>query len=117
LFTERCIQNGQQLLLEQSFQFLHIFNLLAVGFVAKFSKDLLRGSAAQISADERGLKVVQRIPVDFFTNRNDFLDALGKIFSRARYRLLHPIEEASFFFFFQTAEQSLNHKRGFKPPL
>src|SRR5258708_18775758 len=32
----RSIQNGQQFLLQQPLQFLHILNLLAVGFVVQF---------------------------------------------------------------------------------
>ena len=104
-------KDGEQFFLEQALEFLHVFDLLAVSLVAQFPKNFLRSRATQIGANERGLEIVECVAVDLLADRNDFLDALREILTRARHRLLHAVKEASFLFFLETAEQSLNHRK------
>ena len=46
-----CIENCQQFFLQQAFQFLHVFNLLAVGLVTELAQNFLRGRSTQVGAD------------------------------------------------------------------
>ena len=94
----RCVQNRQQFFFQQALEFLHVFDLLAVGLVAQFAENFLRGGIAQVGADERGFEIVERVAVDFFAEGDDFLDALGEVLASARDRLLHAVEEAGLSF-------------------
>ncbi len=103
-------ENCQQLFLQQTLEFLSIFDLFTVGLVAEFGEHFLRGSVAEIGGDERGLEIVEGVAVNLLANRNDFLDALRQVFAGSRNRLLHAVKEAGFLFF-RAAKQGLNHKR------
>ena len=104
-------QNGEQFFFQQALEFLDVFDLLAVGLFAQFAENFLRGGIAEIGADERGFEIVEGVAVDLFAEGDDFLDALGEVFARARDRLLHAVKKAGFLFFLEAAEQGLNHKK------
>ena len=82
----------------------HIFDLLAVGFLAQLLKDFVGGGGAEVGADERGFQIVERVAVDFLAERNDFFDAFGEVFPRARDRLFHAVEEAGFLLLVEAAK-------------
>ncbi len=103
------IQNCQQFFFKQAFQFLHILDLFAVGLLAELAQDFLGGRSAQVGADERGLKIVERVAVDFLAEGNHLFNALGQILACTRDCLLHALEQ-SVFLFFGAAEQGLNHE-------
>ena len=103
------IEDGQQFFFQQALEFLHVLDLLAVGFLAKLPQNLLGGCGPQIGADQDGLKIIERVAVDFLAEGDHFLDALREVLAGARDRLLHAVQEIGFLFFFQAAEQSLNH--------
>jgi hypothetical protein len=88
---------------------VHIPNLLAVGFLTELFQYFMRRRRAQVSPEERSLKVVQSIPVNLLADRNYCFDALSQIFPRAGYRFLHAIEETGFLLFVEAAKKSLNH--------
>jgi hypothetical protein len=73
----RHIQNGQQFFFQEPLEFVHVFNLLAIGFLAKLGQYFVRGGRSQVGAYQSAFKIVERGPVDFFAQRNHVVDALG----------------------------------------
>ena len=73
--------------------------MFAVRFIAKLAENFLRGGGAEVGADERGLEIIERVAIDFLAEGDDFFNALGEIFARARDRLLHALEKAGLLFF------------------
>ena len=71
------IQNGEQLLFQQAFEFVCVLDLLAVGFVPKFVQHFAGGGVAQIGADERGFQVVQGRAVNLFAEWKRLLRCAG----------------------------------------
>jgi hypothetical protein len=55
------VQNRQQLFFQQALEFLHVFDLFAVGPVAEFAQNFLRGRGAEVGADQRGLEIVEGV--------------------------------------------------------
>ncbi len=103
-------QNRQQFFFQQPFQFIHILDLLAIGFVAQLLQNLMGGGGAEVGANQRGFQIVQRGAVDLLADGDDIFDALGQVLARARDGLLHALNKTWFLFFVQTAKKSLNHE-------
>ena len=103
-------QNRQQFLFQQALEFIHILDLLAIGFVAQLLQHLMGGSGAEVGANQRGFQIVQRGAVDLLADGDDIFDALGQVLARARDGLLHALNETWFLFFVQTAKKGLNHE-------
>ena len=78
------IQDGENLFLQQPLEFVHISDLLAVGLFAQFFQHFMRGGRAQVSPEQRGFKIVQRVPVDLLAEGDYLFDALASRFSRVR---------------------------------
>ena len=103
-------ENGENFFLEQPFEFVHVPDLLAVGFFAELLQYFVSRGRAQVSPQERGFKIVQRGPVDFLAERDDVFDALAQVFPGASHRFLHAIKETGFLLFVEAAKESLNHE-------
>ncbi len=86
------LQDGQQFFFQQPLEFFHVLDLLAVGFVAELFQDLVGSGRAQVGADQRGFKIVERGPVNFFADGDYVFDAFGEVFAGARDRLLHAVK-------------------------
>ena len=93
LLLSSTIQDGEQFVLEYALEFRGVANLLAVHLFAHGRQHFARGGRAEVGGDEGGFQVVQRPGVDFLAEADDLVDALGKIFTGARDRLLHPLKE------------------------
>jgi len=86
-----CVQNAEQFFFQKPLEFFDIFDLLAIRLFAQFSEHFLGSGGSQIGADQRGFQVVEGVAVDLFGEGNRFFDALGKVFTSARDRLLHAV--------------------------
>ena len=87
----RRIEDRQQFLFEQPLEFFHVLDLLAVCFFSQLAQDFLRCGRAQVSADQSGFQLIQRIAVDLFCECDNFFNPLGEVLARARDRLLHAV--------------------------
>ena len=83
-----CVENCEQFFFQKALEFLDVFDLLVVGLLAQFAEDFLRGRVAEVGSDERGFEIIERVAVDLLAEGDDFFDALGEVFARARDRLL-----------------------------
>ena len=58
-------ENREDFFFQQALQLIHIFDLLAVGFLAQLLKNFVGGGGAQIGANEGRFQIIQSIAVDF----------------------------------------------------
>src|SRR5882672_11606332 len=90
-------EDSEHLVLKETFQLLGIADLLAISLLTQSFQHFPCGRRTKVGRQERGLKAIQRVAIDFLGEPDRGLKMFREVIPRAGYRFFHPVEKPRLF--------------------